>query len=231
MAACTHNFLCGLKGHVREQTQAIHTLVIAGWTGRDQARVDEHIAELAALGVVPPVTTPCFYRVAASNLTTAEHIQVAGTDSTGEAEAVLVGLDDGLWVGVGSDHTDRVLERTGVTLSKQLCPKPIAPALWRVEDVADHWDRIALRSEATIDGRSRTYQDGTLAAMRPPQDLLARYGRNDASLEPGTAMFCGTLPVIGGFEFATAFKVTLEDPVLKRRIEHRYTIEPLPVAG
>lgn len=231
MAAAAHNFLCVLKDRVREQRQVIDTLVIAGWTGRDQAKVDEHIAELAALGVAPPATTPCFYRVSAANLTTAEHIQVVGTDSTGEAEAVLVALGDDMWVGVGSDHTDRVLEATGVTLSKQVCAKPIAPALWRLEDVAGHWDRIVLRAEATIGGTARTYQEGTLAAMRTPADLLARYGRDDVSLEPGTAMFCGTLPVIGKIEFASEFKVILEDPVLKRKIEHRYGIDPLPIAG
>ena len=181
--------------------------------------------------MAPPASTPCFYRVSAANLTTAEHIQVAGTDSTGEAEAVLVALDDGMWVGVGSDHTDRVLEATGVTLSKQLCAKPIAPALWRMEDVAGHWDRIVLRAEATIGGKARIYQEGTLAAMRTPADLLARYGREDGRLDPGTAMFCGTLPVMGGIEFAGKFKVVLEDPVLKRKIEHSYTIEPLPIAG
>ena len=32
----------------------IARLVIAGWTARDRAAVDHHIAELAALGVPPP---------------------------------------------------------------------------------------------------------------------------------------------------------------------------------
>ncbi|MEZ5666830.1 MAG: DUF2848 domain-containing protein [Alphaproteobacteria bacterium] len=231
MASEALTFACTFRDRVERRSCAIGTLVIAGWTGRDQAKVDEHIAELAALGVKPPATTPCFYRVSAANLTTADRIQVAGTDSTGEAEAVLVFMDDGIWVGVGSDHTDRVLEATGVTLSKQLCAKPVSQTLWRLDDVHDHWDRIALRAEATIDGAPRLYQDGTLAAMRPPADLMERYGKSGGTLGPGAAMYCGTLPVHGGIAFATAFEVSLEDPVLGRRIAHRYAIEPLPVIG
>ena len=37
-------------------------LVIAGWTGRDEAALRKHIEELAAIGVKPPKTTPIFYR-------------------------------------------------------------------------------------------------------------------------------------------------------------------------
>ena len=98
----------------------IDTLVIAGWTGRDRAAVEAHIAELEILGVARPTTTPVFYRVSAALLTTAEEVEVLGDTSSGEVEAVLLALDDGLWVGVGSDHTDRKAEAAGVALSKQL---------------------------------------------------------------------------------------------------------------
>ena len=37
-------------------------LVIAGWTGRDEAALRKHIKELAEIGVKPPRTTPIFYR-------------------------------------------------------------------------------------------------------------------------------------------------------------------------
>ncbi len=222
-------FVCISGDREEERTVAIHTLIIAGWTGRDQAKVDAHIAELAALGVAPPATTPCYYRVAANQLTTADEIQTAGRAATGEAEAVVIAMDDGMWVGVGSDHTDRELEATGVTLSKQLCAKPVSPQLWKLDDIADHWDRIALTADATIGGAVRRYQDGTLAAMRTPDDLIARYGQGP--LAPGTAMFCGTLAVQGEITFADRFAVALEDPVLGRRLEHAYDIEALPIAG
>ena len=38
-------------------------LIMAGWTGRDRAAVDHHIAELAALGVPGPTRIPTFYRL------------------------------------------------------------------------------------------------------------------------------------------------------------------------
>src|ERR1700683_2844251 len=108
----------------------IRDLVMAGWTGRDQEAVDTHIRELAELGVAPPKSTPIFYRVSASLLTRAEDIQVMGRDSTGEVEFVLIQAGERLLVGLGSDHTDRKAATIGVTLSKQMCPKPIAAEVW-----------------------------------------------------------------------------------------------------
>src|SRR5439155_191128 len=64
----------------------ITALVIAGWTGRDRAAVEHHIAELAAIGVKRPRVVPCFYRVGANLLTTSGEVEVAGEDSSGEVE-------------------------------------------------------------------------------------------------------------------------------------------------
>ncbi|MDX1802331.1 MAG: DUF2848 family protein, partial [Marinobacter sp.] len=69
----------------------IEDLVIAGWAGREQAGIDEHIEELRAIGVTPPSATPLFYRVAASQMTTAPAIQVLGNRTSGEVEVVLIG--------------------------------------------------------------------------------------------------------------------------------------------
>jgi len=197
-------------------------LVIAGWTGRDEAALRKHIRELEELGVKPPKTTPIFYRVAANLLTTASEIQVSGADTSGEVEFVLLAKRDGLWVTVGSDHTDRKAETIGVSLSKQLCAKPIAKDAWRYDEVKDHWERLVLRAWA--DGE--LYQEGAVTAMRSPEDLLARY-----PLRPGWAMFCGTLAAKGGIRPAQAFRMELEDPVRKRKLAHEYRIAVLPVEG
>ena len=114
----------------------IGDLVIAGWTGRDEHALEKHIRELEDLGVARPKSTPIFYRVAASLLTTEDEIEVAGPDSSGEAEFVLYGTADGLLIGLGSDHTDRKAETVGVTLAKQMCAKPVSEILWRYDDVA-----------------------------------------------------------------------------------------------
>jgi hypothetical protein len=206
---------------------AITELVIAGWTGRDEAAVRHHIEELQAIGVPPPSAVPVYYRAAAANLTQAPVLQVLGPDSSGEAEPVLVSLADGLWLGLGSDHTDRKAEAAGIALSKQLCGKPIGTALWRLAEIEDHWD--ALELTATIE-HGVTYQRGTLAAMRHPRDLLARRPGGPA-LPPGSAMFCGTLPALGGIRPAARFAMTLHDPVLGRTLAHAYDIVALPVVS
>jgi hypothetical protein len=101
-------------------------LVIAGWAARDEAAVKHHIEELAEIGVPPPSSVPLFYRTAASLLTQSERMEVLGPDSSGEVESVIVSMDDGLWLTIGSDHTDRKAEAQGVALSKQLCGGKLA---------------------------------------------------------------------------------------------------------
>ena len=211
----------------RHEGVAVHTLVIAGWTGRNQEALEKHIRELEELGVPRPKTTPIFYRVAASLLTTDGEIQVSGASTSGEVETILFRLADGLWVGLGADHTDRKAETMGVTLSKQLCAKPVASEVWRYEDLRPHWDKLVLRSWAWIGGQRQPYQEGPVSTMRDPEDLMQRYG----GLAPGAAMFCGTLAVKGGIRAADAFEMELEDPVLGRSIRHEYKIAPLPVEG
>ena len=110
---------------------SIGNLIIAGWTGRNADALEAHIAELEKLGIARPKSTPIFYRASPELLTNGPVIQVVGTTSSGEVEPVLVSLDDGLFLGVGSDHTDRKVEAIGVTISKQLCAKPVSATLWR----------------------------------------------------------------------------------------------------
>jgi len=209
---------------------ALNQLVIAGWTGRNVEALEAHIRELEAIGVKRPKSTPIFYRAAVSLLTFAEQIEVVGPHSSGEVEYVLFALDDGLWVGVGSDHTDRKLETVGVSLSKQICAKPVGRYLWRLDDVAAHWDRLMLRAYATIDGERRLYQEGSVATMRPPAELIQLYTRGP-TLAPGTAMFCGTLAVHGGIAAGGLFEMELEDPVLGRKLSHHYAVVCLPDEG
>src|SRR5437870_7343752 len=146
---------------------------MAGWTGRDPVARDKHIAELEAIGIARPASTPIYYRVSACRITTSDTIEVSGGDSSGEVEFVLIGWQGRIFVGVGSDHTDRKVEAYSVTVSKQMCDKPIAPVLWELVEVADHWDRMILRSFAWIDGARVRYQVGTLDGMLPVAGLIA----------------------------------------------------------
>jgi hypothetical protein len=197
-------------------------LVIAGWTGRDEAALRKHIRELEEIGVRAPKTTPIFYRVSANLLVHADEIQVSGPDTSGEVEFVLMKTEKDLRVAVGSDHTDRKAETIGVSLSKQLCAKPVSAESWSYDEVKPHWDKLVLRSWA--DGE--LYQEGPVTAMRSPEDLLGRY-----ALKPGWAMFCGTLAAKGGIRPAKAFRMELDDPVRGRKLAHEYRVSVLPVEG
>lgn len=208
----------------------IGSLVIAGWAGRDAAAIEHHIEELAALGIPRPSTTPLYYRVAAQTLTQESRLTVLGPDSSGEVEPVIVAMADGLWVGIGSDHTDRKAEASGIALSKQLCGKPVGAQLWSYADVEGHWDELVLRSWATIDGKHVLYQDSPVSSLRTPRDLIRLYAGTDM-LTAGKLMFCGTPGAIGGIRPGTRFEMELNDPVLNRSLTHSYDIDVLPVVS
>ena len=207
----------------------VNDAVIAGWTGRDAIAVEKHIKELEALGVKRPATTPIFYRVAAARLTTDDTIEAVGESSGGEVEFVLLQHAGRLWVGAGSDHTDREVEKYGVTVSKQLCDKPIASVFWSYEEVAPHWDELILRAHVIEGGKSALYQEGAVTAMMHPQALLEKH--SSTSLRDGTLLFGGTLAAHGGVRPTSEFSFELEDPVLGRKIAHRYRVRILPILG
>lgn len=202
--------------------------VVAGWTGRNREVVEKHIAELGELGVRRPSSVPIFYRVSAVRLTTGDRIEALGYESSGEVEFLLVQARGSLWVGTASDHTDRKVEAYSVAVSKQMCDKPIAAELWPFAEVADHWDSLKLRSWAVTGGKRELYQEGSVAAMMTPADLIRRY-TGGGQLGEGTVMFSGTLGAIGGVRPADRFEFELEDPIRCRTIRHAYDIQVLPV--
>lgn len=207
----------------------IQRLIVAGWTGRDLEAVQHHIEELQAIGVKPPASVPTFYPLAASLLTTADVIEVPRDDSSGEIEVVLLQADDGLYVGVGSDHTDRKVEAYDVTVSKQMCDKPVGKQVWRFEEVAEHWDSLEMRCWRVREGERALYQEGKVTRLLDPRELIQRL-TGESSLPSGTAMFCGTQAVIGELGHGEAFEVELHDPVRNRTLRHAYRVESLAVA-
>ena len=209
---------------------SITQAVIAGWTGRDPVARDKHIAELEAIGIARPASTPIYYRVAAARLTTADRIEVSGAESSGEVEFVLIGAASRILVGVGSDHTDRKVEAYGITVSKQMCDKPMAPVLWELDEVIGHWDQLILRAFAVIGGARVLYQQGTLDGMLAVDELVQR-GFDGGGLPEGCALFGGTFAAKGGIRPASRFEFELDDPVLTRSIRHGYDVIELPVLG
>jgi hypothetical protein len=210
-------------------------LILAGWTCRDPGAVEHHIAELAALGVRSPTRIPTFYPLDPALLASAvPRIHVLGERTSGEVEVVLLSLNDGLWVGLGSDHTDRATLRQGIAISKQLCRKPIAAGLWRFDEVSPHWDQLVLRAHILESGARRLYMEAPLAAVRRPEDLIHDYAADLGlthypRLLVGTVMFCGAIGAIGGIRPAPRFEMEVADPILDRSLRHAYDIQVLPL--
>src|SRR6195952_2582407 len=119
MSACELSVTLDANGQKTPLTLPIGRAVVAGWTGRDPVARDKHIAELEAIGIARPASTPIYYRAAARRPTTATSIEVSGAESSGEVEFVLFGAGGRVYVGTGSDHTDRKVESYSVTVSKQ----------------------------------------------------------------------------------------------------------------
>lgn len=208
-----------------------NTLIVAGWAGRDIAAIEHHIEELAAIGVPRPTSVPLYYRIADNQLTQAERVQAVGGDSSGEVETFVFAAGGEMFVSIASDHTDRKLETVSVAMSKQVCVKPVATSAWRLADVADYWDELVIRSYIVENGAEVLYQEGPLASLRTPQDLIAGYTGGGATLPEGAGMTCGTVGAIGGIRPSAEFTMELFDPRRQRSLRHRYHVEILPVVA
>ncbi len=170
-------------------------LLAGGYTGRDPVAVEEHIAELALLGVPRPDHVPWVFVANPELLRMGGTVRAYDGTSSGEAEYVLlIGRND-VFVCIGSDHTDRGLESLSIEKSKQIYPKIVSRQVWRLDELLPRWDDLRLRSRVREDGELEDYQDGTLSQLMRPERLLDLIGPDPGV---GTAVFSGTLPVLGG---------------------------------
>jgi hypothetical protein len=221
-------FVLHAGGKVSPVTVDIWRLINAGYTGRDQAAVRDHIEELKAHGVPAPISTPTMYAKPASLLTQGPSIEVLGGHTSGEAEFVLLISGGRVLVAAGSDHTDRELEKVSIEKAKMMCPNVISREVWDLAEVRDGWDDIVLRGYATAQGRRVLYQEAPLGKMMTPEDLMAlAKARTDGDLE-GLALFSGTVAMLGGeMIFGDRFEVELLDVRRGRGLRCDYRIAPL----
>ncbi len=206
-------------------------LVVAGYTGRNSEAVDLHIRELADHGVEPPPSVPMFWHLPDwLLLSDGRTVQVAGASTSGEAEAVLVRLTDGsLIVTVGSDHTDRDLERRSLELSKIVCPKVMGAKAWLFEDVAEGWDQLQLDSST---GAVASYQLGKLELIRRPLEVLALADKLVPDPHRPLVLFLGTVSLnVAEFSFDSQFVAALRNPVDGRMLTCMYAVENIGAGG
>lgn len=197
-----------------------------GSATRDAAVAVHHHEEVARAGITIAlhVPAPRIYPIDTYALTTSDVIGVQGPRSSGEVEIVLV-VADRLFVGVGSDHTERDLERASIVWAKQANPNILAPTLWDFEEIAGHWDQCVMRS--TVDGRP--YQDVGVSAFLSPHDILRILKERVPGLPARDfVVFCSTIVALDkNLGFGQCWQFEMEDPVLRRTISHTYQVEQL----
>ncbi len=207
----------------------VKRMVNGGYVGRNQEEVRHHIEELAKKGIPGPSSTPTLYPVSRRSLTQASSIEVFGEETSGEAEFVLlVENEKEIYVGVGSDHTDRKLEQFDIAWSKNICPNVISKKVWSFHDVIPHWDEIILRSWATRDGKRSLYQEAPLRSILPPKELISFVRSKVQGELDHVVIFSGTIGSLKGeLIFGEKFEAELEDPVSGDRLSVIYSVVPL----
>jgi hypothetical protein len=201
----------------------------AGFTGKNREGAMKHVEELKAHGVAAPDRIPAYFAVTRELVTTDDEIEVLGDDTSGEVEVVFLFKGDDTYIGVGSDHTDRELEKDSIPKSKVICPKVVSREVWKLADVEPHWERLKLQSWIDVDGQRTLYQEGSLADFLTIGDFLdgVRSVVKDGALD-GMVLYMGTMPSLGGeLLFSPTFEGRLSDDVLGRELSFRYSIRPM----
>jgi hypothetical protein len=207
------------------RTVDVTQVLNAGYAGRSQDEVAAHVAELAALGVPAPATTPALYPVSPYLAQQTDRVDVQHGRTSGEAEWALVVAGDGeLLLTAACDHTDRDLEVHGVAWSKNASPDVLASAAWPLDEVASRTDALTLTAWVTHDGEETEIQNGTCGDLLTPgywADLLRERG----DLVPGTVLISGTIPMAEGVDqFGGRWRVELGDPATGRTIGLAYDV-------
>jgi hypothetical protein len=202
-----------------------------GFTIRDPVKMQAHLEECYRLGVKelvcdrPPLVMP----TSAWAVLTDDCITVQRPKTSGEVEIVTVQDADGtVYVGVGSDHTDRSLETIDIPWAKQVAPNIVAPTLWRWTDVKAHWDQVRMDCHVVDGGQDLHYQTASVAEFWTPEEMLHGMRASVTPVDGAVILFSGTVVSIEEtLRFAERWTITMTDPVLDRTIEHSYRVEVL----
>ena len=137
---------------------------------------------------------------------------------------------NGEWLlSVGSDHTDRDLERSSIAASKAACPKVIGTTCLAVSAIRG-WDDIEVAS--WLDEELEPYQSGTLRELLPLAELVAAAEQENGPFWDGDTMFLGTVPVIGGaLRPSQAFKAEIKVPGSDLTLGVSYTVRTARETG
>ena len=172
---------------------------------------------------------PVLFPVVCHALTTDSVIEVYGSETSGEVEYVLcIVSEDEVYVGLGSDHTDRHLEEVDIPRAKQICPNLMGHTVWPLEEVESHWDDLLMSANVVKDGADSLYQEGRLGLLLNPAELMSFVKSKIPGPLENLIIFSGTMGMLTGeFIFGQKFSAKRIDERLNRRLEISYDIRPL----
>jgi hypothetical protein len=210
-------------GKIEKRSITLDRMYNFGSATRNPDDAVAHQEEVAKVGVgiAFDIPAPRVYPISPHNLVTDGEVFIHNAETSGEVEIVILHDGGELFIGVGSDHTDRQLERTSIVWSKQAYPNVLAPRLWPIADLRDHWDDLVLRS--WVDGRP--YQDVGVNIFMHPDEMLANLADRIPDLPAHYILYSGTyVSVDKSLGFGSEWRFELEDPTLGRAIGHSYRL-------
>ncbi|MGF6906715.1 DUF2848 family protein [Fusobacterium sp. PH5-44] len=198
---------------------------VVGYSGSNKEKIYEHIKELEEqLNVAPPKKIPTVFEVSKEILTQDKNLYFVCEKTSGECEFVIIIKNSKIYIGLGSDHSDRELEAISVPKAKQICLKPISYEIWEYEEIKDHFSKIKLSAKSD----SKDYQIGTLADIISVEEILDELKKSLGGPVDNCVIFSGTVPLVAGYEYGKNFYLELNDEILERKIAFDYDINVIP---
>ena len=197
---------------------------VVGYSGSNKEKTMAHIKELEEqLNVAPPKKIPTVFEVSKELLTQDKDLVFVDDMTSGECEYIIMIKDGTIYIGLGSDHSDRRLEALSVPKAKQICLKPISKDFWKYDEIREHFKKIKLNSK--IDAEN--YQMGTLADIMSVEDILKELEDRIGPMD-NVIIYSGTVPLVKGYTYGKNFYLELVDEILNRKISFDYNIIVVP---
>lgn len=205
----------------------LNRLLIVGYSGSNIEKIKEHIKELKEhLGVPEPKRIPTIFECSRELLTTEKNIKFIGDMTSGEVEYLIIKHSNEIYIGIGSDHTDRKLESISVPKAKQICPKPIGEEVWLYKDVKEHWNEIEAESYQNIDRKKVLYQKGKLSEILPVEKIISELENRVGNIED-SVIFSGTVPLVSTFKYGNEFICKIFDKNNNSTLNLNYKINKI----
>ncbi|NME36679.1 DUF2848 family protein [Fusobacterium sp. FSA-380-WT-3A] len=197
---------------------------VVGYSGSNKEKIYAHIKELEEeLNVAPPKKIPTIFEVSKEILTQDKDLYFIGEKTSGECEFVIIMKDSKIYIGLGSDHSDRELEAISVPKAKQICLKPISIDIWDYEEIKNHFPKIKLSAKSDFED----YQIGTLADIISVEEILSELNKSLGHVD-NCVIYSGTVPLVNGYKYGKNFSLELNDEILGRKIAFDYNINVVP---